>query len=294
MFLQSYVSNLNRDQIIFISTIVIPNIKTRNENNGFNGFVLPRHVVKSIKFVKGEDELFDIYIARTKLDPSTNAVYDSSGILIENANGKKGVYPETKNYNAWLNKCKEWTGSQWKRKGSNLFFPYDDNTKTEELNAIIDEWFNIEKHPDNCFSRYGITPDSPLIIGLCNGAYNDPDTGLKFNVNSAVSLLGGTDENTAGGWLGYTKGNGALSGLDEMLNYIRTSYMAKSNPPPQQERKRKRDCGLQTMTDGVMAGISTGMMGAFIQPPGAGAAVAAAGFGLGFFGGISGKCIFNK
>ena len=291
---QSFVSNMSRTQIVFLATIVLPNIKTRNEKDGFNGHCLPRHLCKSIKFIQGEDDLFDKYLSATKSDPVLPAVFDEAGEIIrDKETGKKGVYPDNTNYYGWLQKCQEWTGRLWVNKQNGLKFPYDSNTSTDDVQIIVTEWFNIKKHPDNFFARYGITPDSPLIIGFCNGAYNDPNTGLIFNVQSAITLLGGTDENTAGGWLGYTLGSSTLSS-DQMLNYIRTTYMANSKPPPQVPIKKKRDCGAKTMTEGVTAGASGALMGAFMGPTPAGAVMAAGGFLSGFIGTIASKCFFKS
>jgi hypothetical protein len=90
----------------------------------------------------------------------------------------------------------------------------------------------VGKHPDNFMAAMGISPDSPIIIGFINGKFNDPSTGLLFDANAFVKVLGEPGPNL-GGWLGYLKGSQkATIDSDDYVNFLYTQYSVKPNPPP--------------------------------------------------------------
>ena len=118
--------------------------------------------------------------------------------------GKVGVYPgpSAAASNDWKSLFQEWGVKEW--------LPYKDSPgfliPTMTPVTVVSDWLNTTARPDNFLARYGIMPDSPLIISYINNAYNDPRTGLKLDAACFTNLIGGNSTSLPGGWISYLNG----------------------------------------------------------------------------------------
>jgi hypothetical protein len=76
----------------------------------------------------------------------------------------------------------------------------------------------------------GIPPDSPLVVYFCTGKYSVD--GLPVDASALSNLFQQAGAN-AGGWIGYIRGRGPNTPIDELRNYIYTKvdWMAAPNKP---------------------------------------------------------------
>ena len=168
-------NQLNRSQIQFLINSVFPFV-TGFTTYDPRHFVLPCHVCKDIKFkISDGDRLFNNWVNVNDLVENVSATFDEKDGTVTRTN--KGIYPLLSSGNQWRLLLSSW-GSKWiLEENTSIWIP----DKSEDGWA---EWLNIEKHPDNFLARYGITPDSPGIIGFINNSYNDPKTGVIFRAES--------------------------------------------------------------------------------------------------------------
>ena len=214
-------NSLTAEQIDFLFNYVMPFIYLKT-SSGTQGFVLPRHLTRDIRFQNGDNINFETW--RTK-DPNKiktteiDLVYDSDGNPQNN-----GIYPSPTDKSGWKFKFKEWgiTGD-WTTDANHMQIP----SLTDD---ILKVWFDTSAtgHPDNFLAMYGILPDSPLCISFINGFYNSGS--LILDAQSFIKLLGGSTADSEGGWIGYLQGLGSNE-YDRYANFMLSSYNYKDKPP---------------------------------------------------------------
>ena len=184
-------NQISRPQIIFLVNRIFPlMVSDLPDNANRSRFVLPSHIAKDIKLSKGDgDKFYNDFLKNQKYTNPVSGIsysYDDSLTLKYDytnkthptrtvVNGKVGVYPgpSASSSNDWKSLFIEWGITEW--------IPYKDSPdfltpKMDEDNAKA--WLDTTTRPDNFLARYGIMPDSPLIISYINNAYNDPKTGF--------------------------------------------------------------------------------------------------------------------
>ena len=219
----SPVNTLNTTQITFFVDHILKYTYYIDGKGKGQGALLPVHVAKSVKFSKGQGiQSFDDWFTTHKIKNQVWTLKD-----------RTGLYPDNSDRPAWREKIANWAGSTDSGKDgfwvttSGVDIP---NPKT--ATTWSKEWQDVVKHPDNFMAAMGISPDSPIIIGFINDKFNDPNTGLLFDANAFVKLLG-EDGPNLGGWLGYLKGSQkATIDSDDYVNFLYTQYSVKPNPPP--------------------------------------------------------------
>lgn len=216
----SPVNTLNTTQITFFVDHILKYTYYVDDKGLGQGALMPVHVAKSAKFEKGQGIIrFDTWFDKNKKKNKPWTLTDHSG-----------VYPSNPDTPSWREKIANWAGSTDKDfwvTTSGVDIP---NPKT--ATTWSKEWQDVGEHPDNFMAAMGISPDSPIIIGFINGKFNDPNTGLLFDANAFVKVLGEPGPNL-GGWLGYLKGSQkATIDSDDYVNFLYTQYSVKPNPPP--------------------------------------------------------------
>ena len=216
----SPVNTLNTTQITFFVDHILKYTYYVDDKGVGQGALMPVHVAKSAKF--GRDQgitRFNTWFDKNKKKNQDWTLTDHSG-----------VYPRNADTPSWREKIANWAGSTDKDfwvTTSGVDIP---NPKT--ATTWSKEWQDVGEHPDNFMAAMGISPDSPIIIGFINGKFNDPNTGLLFDANAFVKVLGDEGPNL-GGWLGYLKGSQkATIDSDDYVNFLYTQYSVKANPPP--------------------------------------------------------------
>jgi hypothetical protein len=278
-------NQINRPQIQFLINSVFPFL-TGFTTYDPRHFVLPCHLCRDIKFkISDGDRLFNDWVHKNNLVETESVIFDINNEIVTRSN--HGIYPLISSGNQWRLLFTYW-GSTW---------IMEDNTSIWIPKASDDgwtEWLDIQKHPDNFLARYGITPDSPGIIGFINNSYNDPKTGVIFRAQSFKTLLGGVSEGIPGGWVGYVTSFDTTAGLDTMSNYLYTVYETENKPPlPTPE---DTTCSSADTTSNILGGIESGIgiagLGVFFLAMGpiglvAGAITIVAGIGIGTASGIN-------
>lgn len=288
-------NQINRTQITFLINKIFPLTITPGISE-ITQFVLPRHITQSIKFERGDNDLwFNYWLDKNNYDDQSFLIYntitepiaDSKGEYVysvtdanklpDKRTNKIGVYPKPNDTINWKYLFIQWGAKTWvKEKNSELFVP---SLPQDE----VVEWMSCEKHPDNFLARYGILPNSPMVISFIFNSYNDPRTGLKLDPTSFVNLVGGSNP---GGWIGYLNNlNSSNMNYDSYVNYLYTTFAIEVDIPKPKAPVSSCDTGTN-----ILNSISTGLgpigIGVMLGPWGllAGAII---GTGLAIFSGMN-------
>lgn len=262
LFFNTVMSDLNRTQITFIKNNLMIYMKVPGgADKSFdiiNDFFVPRHLCDNILFTTGEDPTFDKWVIENKRDPSIVLEYDENGKPKNN-----GVYPGIFDRVGWEHTFTSWGCGNWsKHPGSEISMPfYDEKNKKfdEDTTKYIKEWFDKEKHPDNVFARYGIRPDSYLVISYVNNKYNDQ--GMELDPEALKVLMGGHAYGSQGGWLGFITGVDSEKGSDSLANILYGSY--GPNTTGGTGSNAGKNCNAY---GSISAGLSTGGLGLMTGP----------------------------
>ena len=276
-------TTLTRPQILFLTNRIFPLIKSFDKNNNYSyRFVTPRHIASDIRFsyIDG-DKWFNDFIDNQKYSKGSFLYpYDETIPLTYTGNsknfsrnvigGKVGVYPapDQKEYWQWL--FQEWGSGEWKERGDGSHFKvpvFDESTAP----IVSKNWFeNCEKnHPDNFFARYGIAPNSPLVISFVNGSYQDPSQpGVVIDNNALKNLINGHSPSAPGGWVGYLEGMQSSSvSEDTYYNFIDSAYISV-DPTKAVGAQNITSCDTATQvsnwTGAITSGLGIGGMAAFL------------------------------
>jgi hypothetical protein len=221
------------------------------------GILLPRHLCESVLLkISDGDTLFNNWYQSTGVNRDENSylVYgsptsstspaDSNGNTYtylefgspqaDKSTGLIGVYPAPADSNSWMGLISEWGGPalRWQADKSNKFYSPEPLTTVQDGTNLW--WFNYNNtgapRPDNFLARMGIPPDSPLVVYFCTGKYSVD--GLPVDASALSNLFQQAGAN-AGGWIGYIRGRGPNTPIDELRNYIYTKvdWMAAPNKP---------------------------------------------------------------
>lgn len=247
----SLFNTINREQILFLANRIFPLTKSSTGNDP-SRFVTPRHIANNIEFsfIDGDKWFNDFLKNKKYVNPKTGEYYSYNENIplsytvdqgddpddptkfyrnVDESTQTVGIYPSSIDREGWRMLFQEWGSGKWKIRS-----PDDPNFRVPEFNQdtaaqIEKNWFtNCEnQHPDNFFARYGIAPDSPLVICFVNGSYQDPaQPGTKINSNSFKNLINNTN-NTPGGWIGYLEGMESSSiSEDDYINFIDSKYIS--------------------------------------------------------------------
>ena len=253
----------SRAQIGFTTSVLFRFIRIENDDKTQSGIMIPRHLVQSILLQQNDGDLaFNAWYEKNKTkrvltpdnanDPSTAMCSSSisrtqggTGVSVtiytwqpckNSKDNRIGVYPTSIDRESWKCCIQYWLNGdsgpiKWgwiqtqKAPGENSVYipgPVDINNP-----GTLDEWFDIKKHPDNILARYGISPNSPLIIYFANGFYNDD----RMVVPSAAfaDLVDGSAG--AGGWVGFLSGQPDGFGEDEYKELIYSTVNTDVMPP---------------------------------------------------------------
>jgi len=145
-----------------------------------------------------------------------------------------GVYPSASDTNSWMGLIAEWGGPnlRWQPDESKKFYSPEPLPTQSDGSGLW--WFNYQgtgsPRPDNFLARMGIPPDSPLVVYFCTGKYSV--NGLPVDASALLNLLEPAGAN-AGGWIGYLRGRGSTTSIDELRNYIYTKvdWLSAPNKP---------------------------------------------------------------
>ncbi len=256
-------NKINRNQISFIFNRIFPLTRISGVDSP-SQFVIPRHLVQSITFAKGDgDKYFTAWVNENNRDDQvplvynkypTDYTYDPNILPVPNSDyeNKIGVYPVESNRTGWRLLFQQWGAHTWSQDTGGIWAPQMNESEATE-------WLNIEAHPDNFLARYGIFPDCPLIVGYVNGKYNDPTAGIVFDTQAFANLIGGT---VPGGWVGFLNGAGNLT-TDQYMVYLYSKY----NGVPTTTGENKPCSAGKTVTNwtsGIITGITTGIIPLFL------------------------------
>lgn len=283
-------TNISRSQILFLANRIFPLTKSFDPNNtNSSRFVTPRHIASDIRFAyidgdKWYNNMIDTGIYTNVNYPDQSFTYDETIPLTYNVdstkdppvfwrkttdNGTVGVYPSPNDTESWKMLFQEWGSGPWKIRGdgSNFQVPMiDDKTAP----TVKKNWFDNcqNTHPDNFFARYGIAPDSPLVISFVNGSYQDPtQPGVVIDQNSVKNLIDGHSASTPGGWIGYLEGMQSSSiSYDMYINFIDSEYLSvdPSKEPGAGNLSSCDQAGNAISASATGLGVATG--GAFLWP----------------------------
>ena len=225
----SPVNTLNTTQITFFVDHILKYTYYVDDKGVGQGALMPVHVAKSAKFKRGQGiQRFDHWFDGG--NPSGKPKLDQDWTKDDH----RGVYPNNSDIASWREKIANWAGSTDSGKDDGFWITTSgvDIPNPKTATTWSKEWQDLDKNPDNFIAAMGISPDSPIIIGFINDKFNDPNTGLLFDANAFVRVLGDSGPNL-GGWLGYLKGSQkATIDSDDYVNFLYTQYSVKPNPPP--------------------------------------------------------------
>ena len=244
---------LSSEEISFITSSLLPHARMPSGVPGnFYGFMLPRHLCRDIKFIKGENVEFDTWALNTGKDIEKTLTYNGD------SPSNNGVYPSFQDFVGWKSKMMEWGIKKWKINKGNITTPELDGDQ-------IKEWYNTKTHPDNILALYGIGPDSPLILGFVNNAYNDANNGIIFSSDAMKKLLGENNNYTssAGGWIGFLRAIDPKKAMDFMFTkYFVSQTTAKNDKDNDPNSPGK--CGPRGISSSIVesagSGLATGVM----------------------------------
>jgi hypothetical protein len=284
-------TNLSRAQILFLANRIFPLTKSFDPNNtNSSRFVTPRHIASDIRFayIDGDrwyNNMIDTGVYTNIKYPNQSFKYDENITLTYKVddkdptifwrqttnNGTVGVYPSSNDLQGWRMLFQEWGSGDWENTAgpaSPPFFVPNFDKDTSKVPKVNDEWFiDCEKnHPDNFFARYGIAPDSPLVISFVNGSYDDPnESGVVINANSVKNLINGHSASTPGGWIGYLEGMQSSSiSYDMYINFIDSKYLSK-NPAKEPGAGNISSCDQAgNIISATSSGVGLGSAGLFL------------------------------
>ena len=232
-------TQIDRAQIMFLVNKIFPLTITPGISE-ITQFVLPRHMVISIQFTRGDADLwFNNWLDKTGYDdqsileyatliePTPNAqgekIYTVPNRIVDPSTNKTGVYPAPRVTENWKCLFIEWGAKTWHtEKNGTLMIPALPGDE-------VIEWLDCEKHPDNFLARSGILPDCPVVVAYLYGSYNDPNTGLKLDAISFQNLIGNSNP---GGWVGYLNGLYKSDiNYDEYVSMLYTTYAIRVDIP---------------------------------------------------------------
>ena len=286
----SIFNSINRSQIIFLVDRIFPLIKSFDPNNrNYSRFVTPRHIASDIRFSLQDDDkwftdffkkgydhpdgnhyLFDEliplkYVDSGRKDSDNNIIYDREII-----NNKVGIYPSPLANKDWQYLFEEWGSGKWVGEAgrSNFLIP-DKNNPVYKNGTVKLNWLDYEKHPDNFFSRYGIGPDSPLLVSFVNNGYSDPNQpGVFIDATALKTLINGHSPSTPGGWIGYLQGmESGITSANTYKNFIDSEYLAV-DPSQGPDAANTSTCDtaaeVSNWTSALSQGAGIGGMAAFL------------------------------
>lgn len=271
------INQINRAQIMFLCDKIFPLTITPGISE-ITQFVLPRHMTVSINFTTGDNDLwFNEWLNKNpNYDDKSYLLYsnitepapDAKGKIIYNVTNdnkipdpktnKIGVYPAPNDTTNWKYLFIQWGAKTWStsQDGTIIIPSLQPNEVTE--------WLDCNSHPDNFLARYGILPDSPLVIAFINNTYNYKS--LKLDAISFKNLIGASNP---GGWIGYLNGmyNSNIS-YDDYVDILYTT-LAVEVRIPKPKAPVSNDCDTAS---NVISSISTGLgplgIGILGGPPG--------------------------
>ena len=287
-------TQIDRAQIMFLVNKIFPLTITPGISE-ITQFVLPRHMVVSIQFTRGDSDLWfskwldnhnyddQSFLEYEKLvEPTPNAqgekIYTVPSRIVDPSSNKIGVYPAPHYTNNWKCLFIEWGAKTWHTEKNGILMvpalPPDEAT----------EWLDCEKHPDNFLARYGILPDCPVVVAYLYRSYNDPNTGLILDAISFQNLIGNSNP---GGWVGYLNGLYKSNiNYDEYVSMLYTTYAIRVNIP-KPKASISADCDKSA---NALSSIGTGLgpIGiAVMLPFPANLVAGAVGLGLSIWQGVS-------
>jgi hypothetical protein len=265
-------TQIDRAQIMFLVNKIFPLTITPGISE-ITQFVLPRHMVVSIQFTRGDNDLwFSKWLDMIKYDdqsfleyatliePTPNAQgekkYTVPNRIVDPSTNKIGVYPAPRITENWKCLFIEWGAKTWHtEKNGTLMVPALPGDE-------VAEWLDCEKHPDNFLARYGILPDCPVVVAYLYGSYNDPNTGLKLDAISFQNLIGNSNP---GGWVGYLNGLYKSDiNYDEYVSMLYTTYAIRVDiPKPKASTSADCDKSANALSSigTAMGPIGIGVMG---------------------------------
>ena len=185
---------------------------------------------------------------------------------------KIGIYPKPDDLLTWQCCCQYWMNGD----GGQTTWRWTQQTPSNIYileaadSAAKNEWWDLDKHPDNVFARYGIGFDSPLVVYFCNGL--DRAGNVPVDAQALKNLLG-TGPGEPGGWSDFLRNLQTSSGDDiKSLIYDRINFQDASTPPNSCSSDIGK--GLLAMGGTFLTGMGPLVFG--LGPYGAGAAVALA------------------
>ena len=261
-----FETHMSAAQVDFVTSVLFRFLRFTDASVQ-RGIMIPRHLTESILLSYSDGDVpfqkwFDAHKTTRILtpdnpnDPSTamKSIIPVSQITINGnttafiykwappeydpqkhtlSSGKIGIYPVYTDRESWKCCIQYWLNGEndvnwvWAASesapGSAPMMVIQPKTSSITLN----EWWDVDKHPDNIFARYGINYSSPLIIYFANGFFQDKN--LKVPTDALKDLVNGN--NGAGGWVGYLKGQGGSASLDDLKQVIDTDVNFKMGPP---------------------------------------------------------------
>jgi len=277
-------NQITRGQIMFLVNRIFPLMRSTNPDNiNTSRFVLPSHIANDIKLSRGQDKFFDNFLETAlytnpisgdtfRYDDSVQLRYDYTNPdkpvrKVDKETGKVGVYPgPSSSYtNDWLTLFKEWGSTEWTAP-----YPLSPQFQLPTMNdTVVKAWLGTDTtsvRPDNFLARYGIMPDSPLVISYISQSFNDPRTGLKLDPQCFTNLIGGNSSSLPGGWVSYLNGmESSSTSADDYTNYIYSSYLTE-NPANNGGKTSTCDVAGNDIS-GAVTGIGIAAMAAFVFEP---------------------------
>ena len=223
------------------------------------GILIPRHLASSILLREDDDDVSfmdwckknktkRIWNPKDACDPqfvmtvksatptSNNATIYVWGPPTKNSiDPRIGIYPDAKDTEGWKCCCQYWMNGEV---ADPKWLWTNTETSTGAKLQILqvnppdptakNEWWDLDKHPDNVFARYGISYDSPAIIYYTNKKYADGS--MPVDAISMMNLIAGADGDD-GGWAYFMHGLGDTVSKDVIFSQLYTEVNFKVAPP---------------------------------------------------------------
>ena len=174
-----------------------------------------------------------VYSATVQTDNSTVYVW---GPPKDSNDPRIGIYPDAKDTEGWKCCCQYWMNGEvgvptwrWTSTTTSTGAELQILQAHPPDPAATNEWWDLDKHPDNVFARYGISYDSPAIIYYANKKYADGS--LPVDAISMMNLIAGAD-GADGGWAYFMHGLGDAVSKDFITSQLYTEVNFKVAPPP--------------------------------------------------------------
>jgi len=224
------------------------------------GILIPRHLASSILLREEDDDVaFTDWCKKNKdkriwnpkdaCDPqfvmrvkSATHTSDDATVYVwgppkkDSTDPRIGIYPDAKDFEGWKCCCQYWmNGDVDDPKWLWTTTTTSTNVSLQILQAppattppATNEWWDLDKHPDNVFARYGISYDSPAIIYYTNNKYADGS--MPVDSISMMNLIAGAD-GADGGWAYFMHGLGDTVSKDVIYSQLYTEVNFKVAPP---------------------------------------------------------------